>query len=329
MFKTLLSAVAIALFLVATAQAQTASTGSGQAYPAKPIQMIVPVQAGSGADAILRIVANKMSDNMKQQTVLDNAPGAAGLIAMERAARAPTDGYTIAGVNDGSLVMTPHLYKKVNYDPLASFAPVSLIAQINWVMIINPSMQVKSVKNFIALAKARPGQIDYASGGNGSPQHIAMEVFAARTGSKLNHVPYRGATQAALDVVGGQIPCMFTATSIVLGNIRDGKVRALGVGSGKRSALLPDVPTIAEAGVPGFEYFTWAGIFVPKGTPKAVIDKLNAEAVKAVNDPATRDRLRESALDPVGSTADELGKITRESYERMGNLIRKIGLQPQ
>ena len=143
MFKTLLSAVAIALFLVATAQAPTASTGSGQAYPAKPIQMIVPVQAGSSADAILRIVANKMAENMKQQIVLDNAPGAAGLIAMERAARAPTDGYTIAGVNDGSLVMTPHLYKKVNYDPLNSFDPVSLIAQINWVMIINPSMQVK------------------------------------------------------------------------------------------------------------------------------------------------------------------------------------------
>jgi len=319
-YKSNIVAALSAVVLAAAAQAQT--------YPAKTIQMIVPVQAGSGADAILRIVANKMAENMKQQIVLDNAPGAAGLIAMERAARAPTDGYTIAGVNDGSLVMTPHLYKKVNYDPLTSFDPVSLIAQINWVMIANPSMP-KSVKEFIALAKARPNDIDYASGGNGSPQHIAMEVFAARTGIKMNHVPYRGATQAALDVIGGQIPCMFTATSIVLGNIRDGKVRALGVGSAKRSALLPDVPTIAEAGVPGFEYFTWAGIFVPKGTPKAVIDKLNAEAVKAVNDPATRDRLRESALDPVGSAADELGRITRESYERMGNLIRKIGLQPQ
>jgi len=305
------------------------ATASAQTYPAKPVQMIVPVQAGSGADAILRIVANKMSENMKQQIVLDNAPGAAGLIAMERAARAPADGYTIAGVNDGSLVMTPHLYKKVNYDPLNGFEPVSLIAQINWVLIANPSLPVKSLKDFIALTKTRPGQVDYASGGNGSPQHIAMEVFAARTALKLNHVPYRGATQAALDVVGGQIPCMFTATSIVLGNIRDGKVRALGVGSAKRSSLLPDVPTIAEAGVPGFEYFTWAGIFAPKGTPKAIIDKLNAEAVKAVNDPATRERLRESALDPVGSSADELGRITRDGYERMGALIRKIGLQPQ
>jgi tripartite-type tricarboxylate transporter receptor subunit TctC len=318
------------LNIAITAAGFSAAAGAlAQAYPTKPIQMIVPVQAGSGADAILRIVANKMSDNLKQQIVLDNQPGAAGLIGMERAARAPTDGYTIAGVNDGSLVMTPHLYKKVNYDPLNSFEPVSLIAQINWVLIANPHLPTKNVKDFVALAKARPGQIDYASGGNGSPQHIAMEVFAARTNTKLNHVPYRGATQAALDVVGGQIPCMFTATSIVLGNIRDGKVRALGVGSAKRSGLLPDVPTIAEAGVPGFEYFTWAGIFVPKGTPKTVIDKLNAEAVKAVNDPATRERLRESALDPIGSSAEDLGRITRESHERMGNLIRKIGLQPQ
>ena len=307
----------------------TAAAGAfAQAYPSKTIQMIVPVQAGSGADAILRIVANKMSENLKQQIVLDNQPGAAGLIAMERAARAPTDGYTIAGVNDGSLVMTPHLYKKVNYDPLNSFEPISLIAQINWVLIANPSMP-KTVKDFIALAKARPGDIDYASGGNGSPQHIAMEVFAARTSLKFNHVPYRGATQAALDVVGGQIPVMFTATSIVLGNIRDGKVRALGVGSSKRSDLLRNVPTIAEAGVAGFEYFTWAGLFAAKGTPKPIIDKLNAEAIKAVNDPATRERLRESALDPIGSSSEDLGRIVRESHERMGNLIRKIGLQPQ
>lgn len=316
-----IGAVAAAVFAVAPLPAQT--------YPAKSIQMIVPVQAGSGADSILRIVANKMAENMKQQIVLENLPGAAGLIGMERAARAPTDGYTIAGVNDGSLVMTPHLYQKVNYDPLNSFEPVSLLAAISWVMITNPSLPTKTVKEFIGLAKTRPGQIDYASGGNGSPQHIAMEVFAVRTGIKLSHVPYRGATQAAFDVIGGQIPCMFSATSIVLGNIREGKVRALGVASSTRSHLLPNVPTIAEAGVPGFQYYTWAGIFVPKGTPKAIIDKLNAEAVKAVNDPATRDRLRDIGLEPAGSSAEELGRTTREGYERMGDLIRKIGLKPQ
>ncbi len=299
-----------------------------QTYPAKSITMIVPVQAGSGADSILRIVANKMSENMKQQIVLENLPGAAGLIGMERAARAPTDGYTIAGVNDGSLYMTPFLYKKINYDPLG-FEPISLVAAINWILISHPSLPTKTVKEFIALAKSRPNQIDYASGGNGSPQHIAMELFASQTGIKVHHVPYRGATGAAMDVVGGQVQCMFTATSIVLGNVREGKVRGLGVGSLKRSSVLPNVPTIAEAGVPGFEYATWAGIFASKGTPKAIIDKLNTEAVKAVNDPGTRDRLQQLALDPVGSSPEELGKATREGYDRMGKFIRKLGLTPQ
>lgn len=313
----------------AVAAAFAAAQAPAQPYPTKSITMVVPVQAGSGADSILRIVANKMAENMKQQIVLDNVAGAAGLIGMERAARSPTDGYTIAGVNDGSLVMTPHLYKKVNYDPLTSFEPVSLVAAISWVMIANPSLPTKNIKEFIALAKAQPGKIDYSSGGNGSPQHIAMEIFSQRAGIKLNHVPYRGATQAAMDVVGGQIPCMFSATSIVLGNIREGKVRALGVGSSKRSALLPDVPTIAEAGLPGFQYYTWAGIFVPKGTPKAIVDKLHVEAVKAVKDQATGDRLRDLALDPVGSSPEELGRLTREGYNRMGELIRKIGLKPQ
>jgi tripartite-type tricarboxylate transporter receptor subunit TctC len=300
-----------------------------QSYPVKPILMIVPLQAGSAGDVMMRIVAQKMSENLGQQIVIDNQAGAAGLIGAERIARAVPDGYTIGGISDSVLNFAPNLYQKVNFDPIKSFEPISAVAAIAWVMIVHPSLPARNVKEFIVLAKARPGQLDFSSGGNGSPQHIAMEVFAARTGVKLNHVPYRGATQAALDVVGGQIPCMFTATSIVLGNIREGKVRALGVGSARRSALLPEVPTIAEAGVPGFEYFTWAGIFVPKGTPKAIIDRLNAEAVKAVNDPATRERLRESALDPIGSSADELGRITRESHERMGNLIRKIGLQPQ
>jgi tripartite-type tricarboxylate transporter receptor subunit TctC len=298
-------------------------------YPAKSIQMLVPVQAGSAADSILRIVTSKMAENMKQQIVLENLPGAAGLIALERAARAPTDGYAIMGTNDGSLVMTPHLYKKVNYDSLNSFDPVSLLAAINFALIVTPTLPVKTVKEFLALAKSRPGEIDYSSGGNGSPQHIAMEALTARADIKLNHVPYRGATQAALDVIGGQVVCHFGATSIVLGQIRERKVRAIGVGSGKRSSLLPEVPTISESGVPGFEFYTWAGIFVPKGTSKTVVDKLNVEVVKAVNDPGVRAKLQDISLDPVGSSAEELGRLTREGYARMGELIRKIGLKPQ
>jgi tripartite-type tricarboxylate transporter receptor subunit TctC len=315
-------------FAATAAAALLTGAACAQSFPTKTIQMIVPVQAGSGADSILRIVANKMADNMKQQIVIENLAGAAGLIGAEKASRAPNDGYTLFGANDGTLTMTPHLYRKVNFDPLA-FDPVSLLAAINWTLIAHPSLPAKNVKEFIALAKSRPDQIDYSSGGVGSPQHIAMEVFMSRTGIKLHHVPYRGATQAAIDVVSGQVQCMFTATSIVLGNIKEGKVRALGVGSAKRSPQLPDVPTIAEAGVPGFEYYTWAGLFLPKGAPKAAVDKLNAEAVKALADPAVRNTLQGLALDPVGSTPDELGRLTREGYDRMGKVIRAAGVQQE
>jgi tripartite-type tricarboxylate transporter receptor subunit TctC len=300
-----------------------------QTYPAKNILMIVPVQAGSGADSILRIVTGKMAENLKQQIVVENVAGAAGLLGGERASRAQNDGYTVFGANDGTLTMTPHLYQKVSFDPVNGFEPVSLLAAINWVLITHPSMPVKSVKEFIALGKARPKQIDYSSGGNGSPQHIAMEVFMARTGVRFNHVPYRGATQAALDVISGQVQTMFTATSIVLQFVQNGKVRALGVGSAQRFPGLPEVPTIAEGGLPGFEYSTWAGLYAPKGTSRPVLERLSAEAVKAVRDPAVREKLIGLALEPVGSTAEELARRTREGYERYGKLVRSIGIKPQ
>jgi tripartite-type tricarboxylate transporter receptor subunit TctC len=300
-----------------------------QAFPVKPITMIVPVQAGSGADAILRIVAQRMSDNLKQPIVLENMPGAAGVIGAERAARAPADGYTVFGSNDGTLNMTPHLQKKVNYDTLESFEPVSLLANITWVLIAHPQLPVKTVKDLIALAKAKPGQLDYASGGVGSPQHIAMELFSAQAGVKLNHVPYKGATQAASDVVSGHVPTMFTALSIVLSQIQAGKVRALAVGGAKRFPQVPNVPTVSESGLPGYEFTTWAGLFVPRGTPKAVIDRLHAEAAKAVADTDVREKLLALGLEPVGSSPEELRRFTREGFERMGKTIRNAGIKPE
>jgi tripartite-type tricarboxylate transporter receptor subunit TctC len=307
----------------------SSSAVQAQTYPAKPILMIVPVQAGSGADAILRIVAQRMSDNMKQAIVLENMPGAAGVIGAERAARAAPDGYTVFGSNDGTLNMTPHLQKKVGYDTLESFEPVSLLANITWVLIATPSLPVKSVKDLITLAKSRPGQIDYASGGIGSPQHIAMELFSAQAGVKLNHVPYKGATQAATDVVSGHVPVMFTALSIVLSQIQAGKVRALAVGGAKRFAQVPDVPTVSESGLPGYDFVTWAGLYVPRGTPKPVIDRLQAEAQKAMGENDVREKLIALGLEPVGSTPDELRRLTREGFERMGRTIRAAGIKPE
>ncbi len=299
---------------------------AAQSYPSKPINMIIPLQAGSAVDAILRTVANKMAENMGQSIVVENQPGAAGAIGTERLAKATPDGYTIAGLNDGSLTMLPNL-RKVGFDPLNSFEPVSLVAEISWVLIAHPDFEAKSVQALIALAKARPGRIDYSSGGNGSPQHVAMEVFKAANNLYMTHIPYRGATQSAMDVMSGQIPVSFSALSIVISHIKAGKLRALAVGNPSRSPLLPDVPTVAESGIPGYAFATWGGIFLPKGAPKAIVDRLHAETVKAVNDPTVRERLTSQGLIPRGSTPAELAQATKTGLAKMGEVIKAAGIK--
>jgi len=314
--------VVIAAFAIATSLPVGA-----QPYPSRPISMIVPLQAGSSADAIFRVVAQRMAENMGQQVVIENQPGAAGVIGTERVARAAPDGYTLAGLNDGVLTMLPHLRPKLGYDPVASFEPISLLAEIEWVLIGHPGFAAKDVAGLVAAARQRPGRIDYSSGGNGSPQHIAMEVFKAATGTFMTHIPYKGATQSAMDVMSGQIPVSFSGLSIVISNIRAGKLVALGIANPKRSPLLPDVPTIGEAGVPGFQFATWGAILAPKGTPKAIVDRLNAEAVKALSDPGVRDRLQAQGLVPRGTTPDELARAIPAGLERMGKVIRAAGIR--
>jgi tripartite-type tricarboxylate transporter receptor subunit TctC len=311
----------------AAALVASGSMAHAQAWPTRPILMVIPLQAGSAVDAMMRIVAQKMSENMGQQIVIENQPGAAGLIGAERLARAAPDGYTIAGLNDGLLTMMPNLREKIPYDPQKSFAPASQVAGIVWVMIATPSLPVKSVREFVALAKARPDEVNFSSGGNGSPQHVAMELFKSLTGARMQHVPYRGATQAALDVVGGQVPVMFTALSIVQGHVQSGKVRALGVGGPKRSTLFPQVPTVEEAGVKGFQFGTWGAIAAPAGTPRDIVARLNAEVVKAVQSPDVRDRLVGQSLDPIGSTPEQLAEIIRIDLARMGHVIRTAGIR--
>ncbi len=300
-----------------------------QAYPSKPINMLIPLQAGSSVDAILRTVANKMSENMGQQIVVENQAGAAGLIGTERLAKAAPDGYTIAGLNDGVLTMLPHMRANLPFDPLSSFEPVSLVAEISWVLIAGPNYEAKSIADLVRLAKARPGQIDYSSGGNGSPQHVAMEVFKAATGTYMTHIPYRGATQSAMDVMSGQIPVSMSGLSIVISHIKAGKLRALAVANPTRSPLLPDVPTIAESGVPGYEFSTWGALFMPKGTPQPIIDRLHAEVVKAVNDATVRERLSNLGLVPRGSTPAELAEATRTGLAKMGKVIKAAGIKSE
>ncbi|HKC43777.1 MAG TPA: tripartite tricarboxylate transporter substrate binding protein [Burkholderiales bacterium] len=302
-----------------------AASALAQDYPAKPILMLMPLQAGSAVDVMMRIVAQKMSENMGRQIVVENQPGAAGLIGAERLKRAAPDGYTIGALNDSILTMIPNI-RQVPYDPVKDFAPVSIVASITWVMIASNDLPAKTVPELIALAKAHPGKIDYSSGGNGSPQHVAMEAFKAATGVYLVHIPYRGATQAALDVISNQVQVHLGAVSIVQPHIKSGKLRALAVPSPNRSPLLPDVPTMTEAGVPGFEWRTWAAIAAPAGTPKAIVDRLNAETVKAVNDPGVREKLIAQGLEPVGSPPEQVTQWTEAGLKRMGDIVKRAGI---
>jgi tripartite-type tricarboxylate transporter receptor subunit TctC len=300
---------------------------NAQAYPSKPIQMIVPLGIATAADVMMRVVAQKMSENMGQQITVENHPGAAGLVGGERVARAAADGYTLGGFSDTVVNAVPLLYPKVPYDPFTSFEPVSMVAAITFVMFVHPSLPAKNLKEFIAFAKARPGQLDYASGGAGSPMHIAMELFKIATGTSLTHIPYKGANLGVVDVLSGRVPVMITSLATVLSNIRDGKLRSLGVGSPERSSLLPDVPTLSEAGLPGFTYFTWGAIYAPRGTPKPIIVKLNSEAVKAVNDAKVRERLLAMGLEPGSSTPEQLATATRNGHAKMAKVIKEAGIR--
>jgi len=302
-----------------------AASALAQDYPAKPILLLMPLQAGSAVDVMMRIVAQKMSENMGRQIVVENQPGAAGLIGAERLKRAAPDGYTIGALNDSILTMIPNI-RQVPYDPVKDFAPVGIVASITWVMIASNDLPAKTVPELIALAKARPGKIDYSSGGNGSPQHVAMEAFKAATGIYVVHIPYRGATQAALDVISNQVQLHLGAVSIVQPHIKAGKLRALAVPSPSRSPLLPDVPTMTEAGVPGFEWRTWAAIGAPAGTPKAIVDRLSAETVRAVNDPGVREKLIAQGLEPIGSPPEQVTQWTEAGLKRMHDIVKRAAI---
>ena len=301
---------------------------AAQQYPSKPILAVMPLQAGSAVDVMIRIVAQKMGENMGQQIVIENQPGAAGSIGAERVKRSTPDGYTVGVLNDSILTMIPNI-RQVAYDPVKDFVPVGVVAAITWVMVVSNDLPAKTVPEFVALAKSRPGKIDYSSGGNGSPQHVAMEAFKAATGIDLVHIPYRGATQAAVDVMSNRVQVHFGAVSIVLPYIKDGRMRALGVPSSARSPLLPEVPTVAEAGVPGFEWRTWASFVVPLATPGTVVERLNAELVKAVNAPEVREKLIAQGLEPIGSPPAMVTQWTQDGLKRMSDIVQRAKIQAE
>src|SRR6267154_395981 len=286
---------------------------SAQQYPSKPILAVMPLQAGSAVDVMIRIVAQKMGENMGQQIVIENQPGAAGSIGAERVKRAPPDGYTVGALNDSILTMIPNI-RQVAYDPVKDFTPVGVVAAITWVMVVSNEL---------------PAKIDYSSGGNGSPQHVAMEAFKAATGIDVTHIPYRGATQAAIDVMSNRVQVHFGAVSIVRPYILDGRMRGLGVPSSARSPLLPEVPTMAEAGVPGFEWRTWASFVVPLATPGAIVERLNAGMVRAVSSPDVREKLIAQGLEPIGSKPELVTQWTQDGLKRMRDIVQRAKIQAE
>jgi len=298
-----------------------------QVYPERAIRVIVPMQTGSAGDVAMRIVAASMAPGLGSPMVLDNVLGAAGMIGSERIARAAPDGYTIGAMGDSMLTLVPHLRTQVLYDSLNDFAPVSMVASITSVLVVHPSIPATSVRQLVAFAQARSTALDYASAGIGSPQHIPMEFFRNATGIALRHIPVSGASQAVMEVVSGRVPVMFTALSIALPYIQDGRLRALGVAGGQRSALLPLVPTVAESGVPGFVFTPWVGVYAPRGTPRPVVEHLNREITTALNDPSVRQKLLAMGLEPEPSTPEALGKRTAQDFIRMRDLFSTIEIK--
>ena len=309
----------VVLLLSSQAIAQTA-------YPDRPIKMIVPLAAASAVDVAARIVTQKMADNMGQQFVILNLPGASGLIGAEQVARAEPDGYTIGGFNDSIMTMVPNLQSKMRWDILKDFEPVSLVATVEWGLITNNGTSFKSAADLITAAKAAPGKIDYSSGGPGSPQHLAMAMFASAAGISLTHVPYKGATQAATDVAARQIPVGFQGLGTVAALVRGGQLRLIGVTTEKRLAQFPDVPTVAESGLPGFFFNSWFAMLAPAGTPKEIVGRLNAEVLKALGDGEVRRKLEELGFAVRGSSAEELRGMTRDQLAKYARVIKEMGI---
>src|SRR6201993_4156019 len=295
-------------------------------YPNRPIKMIVPLAAASAVDVAARIVTQKMADNLGQQFVILNLPGASGLIGAEQVAHAEPDGYTIGGFNDSIMTMVPNLQAKMRWDILKDFEPVSLVATVEWGLIAGNQTGYKTAADLIAAAKAAPGKIDYGSGGPGSPQHLAMAMFASAAGISLTHVPYKGATQAATDVAAGQIPVGFQGLGTVAALVRGGQLRLIGVCTPARLPQFPDVPTISESGLPGFTFNSWFAIMAPAGTPKDIIAKLNTEVLKALADPEVHKKLEDLGFAVRGSSPAELGAMTHEQLAKYARVIKEMGI---
>jgi tripartite-type tricarboxylate transporter receptor subunit TctC len=313
-----------AWFATTCALAQPASTSSGQAFPEKPMRMIVPFSAGAGTDLLSRIIARKLGEAWGQNMIVENRPGGGTIIGVAAAAKAPPDGYTLVMVTPSFIINATGL-KKLPYDSLRDFTPVTLFATSPLLLVAHPSLPVKSVKELIALAKMRPSQIMYASAGNGSPTHLGMEVFRS-AGAVLSHVPYKGAAPGVIDLLGGHVQVMMTTLAFVKPHVESGKLRALGVSTAKRAAAMPQVPTIAET-LPGYEVLNWWGVLAPAGTPAPIISRLNGAMVSLLRDADVQETFAREGLERAGSSAGEFGAYIRTEIAKWSKVAKETGVQ--
>ena len=298
-----------------------------QAWPTKPIRMILPFPPGGTTDILGRVAAQKLSEALGQQVVPDNRPGAAGNIGTEFVAKAPPDGYTLVTAPGSTLTIHPSLYSKLGFDPLRDFAPVTILAAVPNALVVHPSLPVRNVKDLIALAKAKPGQLNYASTGAGQSTHLSMELFKTMARVNIVHVPYKGSAPAVTDLLGGHVLLMFDNMPSALPHVKAGKLRAVAVSTLKRSPVAPDIPTVAESGLPGFEVSVWFGVLAPAKTPQPVVERLNQILVKALHTAEVRERLSTQGAEPIANTPDQFTQQMKHDIAKWAKVVKDADIK--
>ena len=311
------------LFFLGAALPATAQT----TYPAKTIRIVVPYTAGGGTDIVARIIAQKLGEAWGQQVIADNRPGASGMIAGEIVSKSPPDGYTLIMGYTGDVAINQSLFKKMTFDPVKNFTPVALAATAPMLFVVHPSVPATNVKQVIALAKARPGQLVYASAGVGQPGHLAFELLQHSAKIQLTHVPYKGGAPAVTDLVGGHVMMFFSGIMPAIPHVRSGKLRAIAVSTSKRSPVAPEVPTMIEAGMPGFDLPTWYGVLAPAGTPRDVVTKLSTEVTRAISLPDVKERLLREGADPAPSTPEQFAQFIQSEVAKYASIIREANVR--
>ena len=304
-----------------------AAPAQSQIWPSKPIRFIVPFPPGGGTDVMARAVAPKLGEGLGQQVVVDNRSGAGGMIGVDLAAKSPPDGYTLGIATVGQISINPSLYAKMPFDPVKDLAPVTMAGNIFNVLIVHPALPAQSVKALIALARARPGELNYGSSGTGAADHLSAELFQVMTKTKMVHVPYKGGPLAMIDLISGNLQLMFSTVPTAVGLIKGGKVRAMAITNSIRYPLMPELPTVAEAGIPGFAVNNWTGVFVPAATPPAVVTRLNAEFVKVLAMPDVKKRLMDNGIDAVSNTPQQFAAYIRDETAKWAAVIKDANVK--